>query len=155
MSVHVHYTNDDLFSLKVQALVHPVDLSGYLDDLSCQFRDRYPLAHDKYKESVNLGHLRKGQVHLVHLPGDLFYKYHEPEYIIHFPVSDLVSVTDGLRALSICVNMNRIYSIAMPTFGYCHPGDTLDMIKKMFIPNITKYLQHCYLVDYLWSQKYK
>lgn len=87
----IKYVKGDIFTSEAQVLVNPVNCEGVMGKgLALQFKQRYPLNFDIYKEACETGYLRPSRL----------------EYI-----------TSGMAALYNYTEENNIMHMAMPTLG--------------------------------------
>ena len=115
----IRFTQADIFRLRVEALVNPVNCHGVMGrGLALQFRSAYPECFPPYREACIDGRLRPGRV--LFAPTG----YDTPEWVIHFPTkrhwrdkSLPRDIDEGLRDVAFAIRHRRLASIAVPPLG--------------------------------------
>lgn len=114
----IEYTESSIFSLRVDAVVNPVNTKGVSGaGLALEFKMRHPEAHSAYVTRCRRGLLRVGEVYAVK-DGTM--------QVVHFPTkthwrqpSELTYIRDGLVSLRAWLQSHRtmVKSIAIPALG--------------------------------------
>lgn len=132
--------NGDIFSSSCQTLVNPINCVGIMGKgLALEFKNRYPLMFDKYKDLCNNNLLSIGKLWL--------YKDEESgKNILNFPTkndwkesSSYEYIELGLNKFTDTYISRGITSIAFPMLG-CGCG---NLNRDMVLDILLKYLYRC------------
>lgn len=116
----IHFVEANIFDLKVDALVNPVNCVGVMGKgLALEFKNRFPNNFTAYAERCKEGLLKPGTV----------FTYHEKNLIqnviiFNFPTknhwkdpSQMEYITSGLVSLIKEINIHQPKTIAIPALG--------------------------------------
>ena len=140
----IEYKSCDIFSLKVDAIVNPVNCVGVMGaGLAKQFARRHNHTMKQYKLDCKEGKIKLGECYvygLHHIESLALEDLGIPlKYIFAFPTknhwrdkSDILAISKGLHKLSTAVMINpNIQSIAIPALG-CGLGQLKwDDVKRL------------------------
>lgn len=120
----------NIFNSKAQALVNTVNCVGVMGKgIALEFKRRYPIMFNEYKEICEIGKLRPGQI----LP----YK-HQDTWILNFAIKDDWKQPSKLEWIESClkefVNIYQemgIKFIAFPWMGAMNGGIPIEKIKEI------------------------
>ncbi len=122
----IHYATKPLFSSAADALVNPVNCSGYLGKgLALEFKRRFPECVEPYNAACSAGWLRPGRVIFIRLlVNPVFKNFQDRPGIILFPTKDnwrqrskLEWIEEGVTDLVRQYRFWGVSSIAMPQIG--------------------------------------
>lgn len=115
----IEYTRGNLFDNPSQVLVNATNTLGWMGKgLALQFRQRFPVMFQDYRQACFTGSLRIGSIHAWKNPNP------QPEWIVNFPTKDhwkdpskLEYITSGLVDLVKWMKAEQITSISIPALG--------------------------------------
>jgi len=144
-------TKEDIFSLRADALVNPVNCVGVAGKgLALEFKKRFPEAFKSYKNNCDAGNIVIGHI-------TAFKLLDAVPFVINFPTkkhwkddSKIEYIEQGLFTLAgfltfLSEKPSPIYSVAVPALGCglggLHWGDVKPLIVSALEPiNITTYI---------------
>lgn len=124
----IYIPNGDIFESDAEAIVNPVNCVGIMGKgLALEFKNRYPLMFEAYRQEVQTRRMRIGHCHIYRA---------DARAIINFPTkyhwrdqSTLGAITRGLEDLRHIIGRRRIKSIAIPMLGCGLGGLSWDDVR--------------------------
>ena len=121
----ISYTNDNIFSMNVEAIVNTVNTVGVMGKgLALEFKKRYPSNYNSYYKACKENNVKVGKMFITQTS-----KTTMPKYIINFPTkqhwknpSKLEWIESGLENLVKFIKYKNIKSIAIPQLGCANGG---------------------------------
>lgn len=131
-------TKDNIFDLKVEALVCPCNCVGVAGKgLALEFKKRFPSQYKVYIHACKKGYLS---------PGSIFYDCLEQQneltqkHVLYFPTKDhwknnskYEYISEGLKELGTFVGYCGIKSIAIPALGCGCGGLQWNIVRKLIV----------------------
>lgn len=133
--IKIYTSTSSIFSLKVDAMVNPVNTVGIMGKgLSAQFKERYPKMFEQYQLACKKGQLTVG--HILPYPTNQVW----PKYIFNFPTkmhwrnpSQYDDIKLGLSTLILATQQFNITSIAIPPLGCGSGGLEWSKVKQLIL----------------------
>ena len=137
----VHYIVGDIFNMRTQALVNPVNTVGVMGaGLALEFKRQFPQNFLRYKLACSSGDFGIGKVLATAEKGKIIINLPTKEHWKN--PSQLSYVKSGIEALAEFVRKKRIKSVALPLLG-CGLGG-LDFFEvKILMDEILTAVSEC------------
>ncbi len=134
----INYKQGSIFAETVDALVNPVNTVGVMGKgLALQFKKRYPLNFQIYREAYQKGELKVGKMLVTEIETETS-ELISPKYIINFPTkqhwrskSKTEYIESGLEDLVQIIEDYNISSIALPALGCGWGGLKWEEVKVL------------------------
>lgn len=129
----IQFKPGDIFRLKVDALVNPVNCLGTMGKgLALEFKKRYPVMFDAYMGLVDQNRMKLGKVNLVKSGVEA------PKTIVLFPTkydwrenSLYMPIVNGLHDMIDKCRIDGITSVGVPALGCGLGGQQWDTMEKV------------------------
>lgn len=150
----IEYISGDIFEIKVDALVNPVNTVGIMGKgLALAFKQKFPNNFKLYKKACDSKQIIVGKIFsTINVDSD------NPKYIINFPTKDhwkypskIEWVESGLNDLRDFIISNKIRSIAIPALGCGNGGLNWDDVDYLF-NKILRGINSCNIIIYTPNQ---
>lgn len=140
----VHNNTLDIFQIKSQVIVNPVNCDGVMGaGLALAFKNRFPQNFKQYNRVCSMRNLRPGMINIGRI--------NQTKYIFNFPTKDhwkdpsqLDYIQSGMESLVKHVRRLNIRSVAIPALGCGLGGLSYEEVLPI-IENVIK--EYCYDLD--------
>lgn len=135
----LEFTTGDMFAVKADALVNPVNCVGAAGaGLALEFKKRYPVMHGSYVQACKVRDVRVGEMWVWHPSGLATPKEPARPWVINFPTKDdwrkpseYQYILGGLLALRTYLERHPGITVGMPALGCGNGGLDWDVVKPM------------------------